>query len=103
MICTDPINGQTVRVDTTPSRGITFDPDKALGSSMDILPADQIDKVYSKELIQEALSAGWGPITYRQNTELTIGAWHWNPDGTWSDPAHKSGYFLGSVELKDPI
>src|SRR5207245_3916120 len=65
---------QTVRIDTTPARLIKFDPDVALGSSMDILPADLTDVVYSEPLVKEALSAGWGPITYRQNTELTVAA-----------------------------
>jgi hypothetical protein len=95
--------GQTVRVDTTPARAIKFDPDVALGSSMDILASDQVERVYSEPILKESLSAGWGPITYRQNTELTVGAWHWNPTGTWSDAAHQSGYFTGSAELKDPI
>ncbi len=89
---------QTIRVDTTAGRAIRFDPDQALGSSMDILPANLVDKVYSEPILKESLSAGWGPITYRQNTELTIAAWHWNPMGTWSDPAHQSGYFTGSAE-----
>src|SRR3977135_1047754 len=92
---------QTVRVDATPSRAIKFDPDQALGSSMDILPASLIDKVYTESILKESLSAGWGPITYRQNTELTIAAWHWNPNGTWSDPTHQSGYFTGSAEPKE--
>ncbi len=48
------------------------------------------------------MSAGWGPITYRNNTELRMAAWHWNEAGTWSDPAHQSGYFTGSTELKEP-
>src|SRR5262249_52584090 len=94
---------QSITVDVSAAKAIAFDPDKALGSSLDILPAKHLEKVFSPETIKQSLSAGWGPITYRQNTELTIGAWHWNPDGTWSDPAHKRGYFLGSVELKDPI
>ena len=32
-----------------------------------------------------------------------MAAWHWTENGTWSDPAHKSGYFTGSTELKEPI
>jgi len=92
---------QTARVDTTPAHALNFDPDQALGSSMDILPTSQVDKVYSEPILKESLSAGWGPITYRQNTELTIAAWHWNASGTWSDAAHQSGYFTGSAEPKE--
>src|SRR5579872_1740806 len=76
----------------------SFDPDQALGSSMDILPYGAVDRVYTEPVIKECLSAGWGPITYRQNTELQIAAWHWNHDGSWSDPAGKSGYFTGNSE-----
>lgn len=92
---------QTIRVDTAPAHAIKFDPDQALGSSMDILPANLADAVYSEPILKESLSAGWGPITYRQNTELTIAAWHWNPNGVWSDAAHQSGYFTGSAEPKE--
>ena len=92
----------TVRVDT--SRAINaFDPDSALGSSIDVLSKTGIDKVYTPHIIQEALSAGWGPITYRNNTELRMAAWHWTENGTWSDAAHNSGYFTGSSELKEPL
>ena len=93
-----------VRVDVNPSHELNaFDPDAALGSSIDVLSRYDIDKVYSPHILQEALSAGWGPITYRNNTELRMAAWHWNANGTWSDAAHKSGYFTASTELKDPI
>ena len=92
---------QTVRVDITPAHAIKFDPDAALGSSMDILQHSQVDTVYGEPVLKESLSAGWGPITYRQNTELTVAAWHWNPNGAWSDAAHQSGYFTGSAEPKD--
>ena len=86
-----------VRVDT--SRALqSFDPDQALGSSMDILPYGTVDKVYTAPIIKECLSTGWGPITYRQNTELQIAAWHWNHNGAWSDAASQSGYFTGSSE-----
>ena len=80
-----------------------FDPDRALGSSMDVLSRRDIDLVYTPHIVEESLSAGWGPITYRNNTELRMAAWHWTENGTWSDPAHKSGYFTGSTELKEPI
>ena len=92
----------TVRVSTS-AAPIMFDPDQALGSSMDILSHDVVEKIYTPEMVKQCLSAGWGPITYRQNTELSIGAWHWNPNGRWSDAANKRGYFTGSTELKEPI
>src|SRR5579863_405274 len=91
------VPAQTVHIDTSPARGIPFDPDKALATSLDILPVADYDAVFSQPVIQAGLSAGWGPISYRQNTELTYDAWHWNPAGTWSDPANKSGYFTGSA------
>jgi hypothetical protein len=94
----------TVRVDVTPDHAInSFDPDSAMGSSIDVLSRTGIDKVFAPHIIQESLSAGWGPITYRNNTELRMAAWHWTENGTWSDAAHRSGYFTGSAELKEPI
>jgi hypothetical protein len=98
-----PVAAQTVSVDVSSGKAIAFDPDKAMGTSLDILPAKDFDKVYTDAIIKESLSAGWGPITYRQNTELTYDAWHWNPNGTWSDPKNNSGYFVGSAEPKDFI
>jgi F5/8 type C domain len=93
-----------LHVDTNPRHILnSFDPDQALGSSIDVLSRAAIDHVYTPHILQEALSAGWGPLTYRNNTELRMAAWHWNDNGTWSDPAHHSGYFTGSTDLKDPI
>ena len=93
-----------VHVDVTPAHVInSFDPDSALGSSLDVLSHRDIDLVFTPHILQESLSAGWGPITYRNNSELRMAAWHWNDNGTWSDAANKSGYFTGSTELKDPI
>jgi len=89
---------QTVRVDISAGKAIDFDPDKAMGTSMDILLTKDLDAVYSDSMVKAGLSAGWGPITYRQNTELTYNAWHWNPNGKWSDGKHKSGYFVGDAD-----
>jgi hypothetical protein len=94
----------TLHVDVTPGHSInSFDPDSALGSSIDVLSRYDIDKVYSPHILQELLSAGWGPITYRNNSELRMAAWHWNASGTWSDAAHEKGYFTGSTDLGKPI
>jgi len=98
-----PLSAQTIRIDATPGHSTnTIRPDRALGASIDRLPYDAVDKLYVQPTIQQVLSSGWGPITYRQNTELHIEAWHWNPNGTWSDPSGK-GYFTGSTDLGEPI
>ena len=89
----------TIRVDASPSHATNaFSPHRALGSSIDILPYGSVDKLYAEPVVKKCLSAGWGPMTYRQNTELQIAAWHWNHNGTWSDPEHKCGYFTGNSE-----
>src|SRR5882724_10111694 len=81
----------TVHVDITAAHQInSFDPDSALGSSLDVLSHRDIDRVHTPHIVQESLSAGWGPITYRNNSELRMAAWHWNPEGAWSDAAAKA-------------
>ena len=100
---TVPEHAATLRVDTTPGHAInSFDPEWP-GQLHRCAVAGGIDKVYSPHIVQESLSAGWGPISYRNNTELRMAAWHWTENGTWSDPAHKGGYFTGSSELKEPL
>jgi hypothetical protein len=94
----------TIQIDANPRHVLnSFDPDQALGSSIDVLSRSGIDKVYTPHIIQESLSAGWGPISYRNNTELRMAVWHWTENGTWSDPVNKGGYFTGSSELKEPL
>ena len=95
------VEAQTIHVDVTAGHAVALDPDKAMGTSLDILPVKEFEAVFSEPIIKAGLSAGWGPMTYRQNTELTYSAWHWNPNGTWSDERNKSGYFVGSAEPKD--
>ena len=46
----------TVQVDITPGHAInSFDPDSALGSSIDVLSRTGIDNVYTPHIVQEAL------------------------------------------------
>jgi len=94
---------QTIRVDATPDHLTnTFSPARALGAGIDRLPPGATDKLFIEPTIEKVLSAGWQTVSYRQNTELHIEAWHWNPQGSWSDPGGK-GYFTGSATPGEPI
>lgn len=94
----------TVHVDATPEHVLnTIYPDTATGAWMDDLSHAQIDHLSLPETIQGVKNLGWGSITMRNNSELRLAAWHWNENGTWSDPARKQGYFTGSAELGEPI
>src|SRR5215472_4695647 len=94
--CIPPaLHAQTVRVDITHSVN-SFRPTEALGAGVDRIPRDATDKVFTEPILKQILSAGWQTVTYRQNTELYVEAWHWNPKGTWSAPGNK-GHFLGDA------
>ncbi len=86
-----------VHVDATASHARNrFSPVRALGTSVDRVPSNATDAFFQPEAIRQAMSAGWGAMTYRQNTELFCQAWHWNPRGTWSDSSGR-GYFTGDA------
>jgi F5/8 type C domain len=89
---------QSVRVDATPGHAVnTFRPDEAFGATVDRLPLKMTDTFFRPDQIAQYLKAGWGPVSYRQNTELFVQAWHWNPAGAWS--GHQQGYFTGDGKL----
>ncbi|MGB8010603.1 MAG: discoidin domain-containing protein [Terriglobales bacterium] len=95
--------GQTIHVDIAADSSTNrFRPNETLGAGVDRIPAEAIDYDLVEPNLSRALAAGWQPITYRNNTELTIEAWHWNPQGTWSEAGEK-GYFTGSTTSGDPI
>ncbi len=88
---------EAVVVDAAPSHTVNvFSPVRALGAGIDRLRGGKTDKLLSEPFLKEVLSAGWQSVSYRQNTELHVEAWHWNPEGTWSDPAGQ-GYFTGAA------
>ena len=96
-------HAQTVVVDAAPEHSTnSFIPTQALGAGIDRMPSAAVEKYFSQPPLEAILAAGWQPVTYRQNTELAIEAWHWNPNGRWSDPGGK-GYFTGSMTPADPI
>ncbi len=89
---------QTITVDVSHSAN-HFIPNETLGAGVDRIPVEAIDNDLLAASLKVTQSSGWQPVSFRQNTELAVEAWHWNPKGTWSDksdPAGK-GYFTGSA------
>ncbi len=98
---------QNIVVDAAPSHAVnSFSPFRALGGSIDRLRGGKTreenekhtERVLTDPVLKELLGAGWQTVTYRQNTELMIEAWHWNSRGTWSNASRQEGYFTGSAE-----
>jgi len=85
--------GQTIQIDASHPVN-TFSPPHALGTTVDRVPSNATDVFFRPDQLKRVLEAGWGAVSYRQNTDLFVQAWHWNPKGTWSDPSGK-GYFTG--------
>jgi hypothetical protein len=98
-----PIAAQSVDVDITPGHATNhFVPTETLGAGIDRIATKAIDPLLTQPALGKTLSAGWQTVSYRQNTELLVEAWHWNPEGTWSDPKGE-GYFTGSATPGKPI
>ena len=87
---------QTIEVDTAHETN-RFVPNQTLGAGIDRISVEAIDKDFVPAMLDKVFAAGWQPVTFRQNTELFVQAWHWNPKGTWSDPSGK-GYFTGDTD-----
>lgn len=103
---------QNIVVDAAPAHAVnSFSPPLALGGAIDRLGVNSgwtkeqqeknTERLLTGPVLKELLGAGWGTVTYRQNTELMIEAWHWNSRGTWSNEAKQEGYFTGSAEPTD--
>jgi hypothetical protein len=78
-------------------------PTQALGAGVDGHEQGECAKMFTDKNIAEMRSAGFGPLTYRLRTELAGEVWHWNPQGTWSDPVHQCGYWISDDSLAEPI
>ncbi len=107
LVCASFLSGvlcaQTIRVDITPSHVTnSFVPKESLGAGIDRIPVGAIDADFTPATLDRVFAAGWQPVTYRQNTDLAVEAWHWNGAGTWSD-AGRQGYFTGSTDSTQPI
>ncbi len=109
---TSVASAQSIVVDAASSHVVnTFSPPRALGGGIDRLRGGttreanekNTERLLTNPVLGEMLGAGWGTVSYRQNTELMIEAWHWNPRGTWSNAARQEGYFTGSALPTDEM
>src|SRR5882724_6891287 len=80
-----------------------FIPARAIGAGVDGHEKGECARMFTDSNIAEMRSAGLGPLTYRLRTELAGEVWHWNPQGTWSDPVHQCGYWTSNDSTPNPI
>ena len=104
MACAVVAAAQNITVDITSGHQTnTINPRRALGAGVDGVSAGQVSKIYTPTNVAQMQSAGFGPLTYRLYTELSVQDWHWNPVGTWSDSANSQGYWTGSTTSSGSI
>lgn len=87
-----------IHVDTA-HRVQTIRPLQAIGTAVDSDPKGKIPLLYAPSRVRLMRSTGLGTLTYRLYTELSIEDWHWNPNGSYSDAAHRRGYWTSSAAI----
>jgi hypothetical protein len=92
----------TVTIDTAHVLSV-FSPSVALGAGVDGHGKGTLKDIYTEQNARAMRSAGLSRLTYRLRTELGVEAWHWNPHGVWSDPAHSRGYWTSDSASRNPI
>jgi len=80
-----------------------FVPSDTVGAAIDGNQKGVLDLQLTPGNVQEMLTAGFKPLTYRLRTELANEVWHWNPKGSWSDATQHQGYWVSDNEGGAPI
>jgi hypothetical protein len=93
-----------VTIEYSPGKPInTFLPLQTFGAGVDGQQAGDIEKMLTPFNVSQMQKAGFLPLSYRLRTELGGEAWHWNPQGLWSDPSHHQGYWVSDSHPGDSI
>jgi hypothetical protein len=82
-------------IDTTKLVNVIV-PNEALGAAIDGVGNGEVNLYLTQSNIRKMRSAGLRRVTYRTRAELGIEVWHWSEEGTWSDSAHRQGYWTSS-------
>lgn len=78
-------------------------PSHALGAGIDGSSKGTLDLQLRPQNVEAMLTAGFKSLTYRLRTELANEVWHWNPQGSWSDPQKREGYWTSDEKPGAPI
>ncbi len=98
------LNKGTIRIQYSPGHPAnSFIPSKILGAAFDGHSQGDIDLMLTPENVKTMLGVGLKPVTYRLRTELGVEAWHWNPEGTWSEAGLQQGYWVSADHSSKPI
>jgi hypothetical protein len=79
-----------------------FSPLRALGAGVDGVPYAAVPEIYTAYNVRKMLGAGFGPVSYRLYTELSVQDWHWNPAGRFSEAGGTQGYWTSSAAPGTP-
>jgi hypothetical protein len=97
-----PVVAARITIDTT--RVVNrFDPRTTFGAGIDGHGIGVVEKVFTRANLAAMQAVGFSMATYRLRTELGVQAWHWNPNGRWSDAAQQRGYWTSFDSSTAPV
>ena len=98
-----PVVDAVITVHTERAPVNRFDPRATFGGGLDGHGKGAVADVFTPANIAAMKTTGLTMATVRLRTELGVRAWHWNPQGRWSDASHHQGYWTSNDRAPAPI